>query len=405
MGGLFCLLALLLTACTGASSSRPNASSAPPGTINVRSSGASGNGQSDDTTALQHAIDTAVGDRPSSSHTKTPATAVYIPAGTYEITRPLIIRSVQGFHLEGAGPDLTTITVGADAHVDSAVVIDGSANGIYENFSVTSTASGFADKLVNIFWGPGTQRSTTGNVFRRVNAGGSYRTAFAISTTASNQTDDTAFYDCIAVGNWQSSYTGNNWQNGWEIGNGVHGNVLDQYLYNSTWNRVRYGVHLRASNAIINGGQPGAAGTDIYNEGSGQPIVVEGIRSEGASRLYQDVAGSGDSHVTLRDILWNAQDLPSDGRWIDRDSGGTLLLENVVSLGSPPGSTPTIRVASAGGQPTALVAIGVASSSPLAAAFDGSPNTSFDITDYHQLSTGNQIVAITPFMTSQGPPK
>ena len=54
------------------------------GILNVRDFGAKGDGSADDTAAIQAAIDRAV---------STPAKAVYVPAGTYIITAPLVIQT------------------------------------------------------------------------------------------------------------------------------------------------------------------------------------------------------------------------------------------------------------------------------------------------------------------------
>lgn len=87
---------------------------------------ASGNGTSDDTQAIQAAIDACP-----------PGQAVYLPAGTYRITSTLTVRS--SIALRGAGPDETQIVV------DPATAGEGIRIGTWSQFgspvSLTSTAA------------------------------------------------------------------------------------------------------------------------------------------------------------------------------------------------------------------------------------------------------------------------
>src|SRR5712691_3020982 len=195
-------------------------------TINVRDFGAKGDGCADDNLPIQAAIDAIIGKRdigpPLAS--KVPSAPLYFPAGVYNTTVSLRILGAQGFHLIGDGPDLTRLRVAEESSIDSLLEIDGSANSIFEGFSLTSEDTGFADKMLYLHWsGPNViSRSTSNNNFRNVNIEGRFRSGFAIGTEETDngwQCDGSIFQNCLVTGQWKSSEMGL-YQYGWEIGNG-----------------------------------------------------------------------------------------------------------------------------------------------------------------------------------------
>ena len=78
---------------------------------NVKDFGAAGDGSTNDTAAIQAALDAAYGSS-SSPHGGSGAIKnrpVFFPAGNYKITRALTLKSVMGAHIFGAGRFTTTI--------------------------------------------------------------------------------------------------------------------------------------------------------------------------------------------------------------------------------------------------------------------------------------------------------
>jgi hypothetical protein len=73
----------------------------PPadGTLNVKAFGAKGDGATDDTAAIQKAIDAAA---------RLAGRSVYLPRGSYAISSPLRITETKAVHLRGAGKRLVT---------------------------------------------------------------------------------------------------------------------------------------------------------------------------------------------------------------------------------------------------------------------------------------------------------
>lgn len=406
--------------------------------LNVLDFGATGDGRTDDSAAIQAAIDAATGKADPATTSRVPTGVVYLPAGSYRCGTSLRIRSVQGFHLVGAGPNLTAIEVADGARLDSLLEIDGAVDGIFEAFTLKTrdtAGTDFVDKMFYLHWsGPAgpAHRSTSNNSVRDVTImGGHFRTGFAVgSEPADNgwQCDGTVFRQCLVSGVIPAAglplppgpgqpRNPTQWdkvpaavlQNGWEIGNGTHGNNIDHFLYACSWAHVRNGLRLNASNATLHGSQPAGALLDLNFSGSAHPIVVEGLRSEMAGALLDHGGGAADSHVTLRNINWGALGMvgptqnPHFPAWIRRACSGTLHLENVVCEGSRAGITPAIELNSPGGNALSCVATGVAAQSPVGSAFVPGPGTQLTIMNYHERDKNHAITAITPLRMMHGP--
>jgi hypothetical protein len=195
------------------------------------------------------------------------------------------------------------------------------------------------------------------------------------------------------------------WQYGWEIGNGTHGNNVDHLLYASSWVKVRNGIFMNAANASIYGSQPGGSEVDVRISGSAAPIVIDGLRSEASKHLLIQGGGAADGHVTLRNIVWYAQQLSSDpskdplaGEWIHHAGGGTLLLQDVLCLNSPAGVNPVINLATASQENKfSCIAHGVSTRSLVDAAFKLGAGAYLTIQNYHQHDTNTIPIAVTPF--------
>jgi hypothetical protein len=376
--------------------------------VNVRDFGAKGDGITNDGPAIQAAIDATIGSRSSGFPIpqQTPRAPLYFPTGIYNIRQSLKIQSVQGFHIIGAGPDLTLLRVDEGIELDNLIEIDGSANGIFEGFSLGSKGTGFANQMLYIHWsGPHViMRSTSNNNFRNVNIEGQFRSGFAIGTQRQDnewQCDNTIFQNCLVIGHWKFDQA-ELWQHAWEIGNGTHGNNINHYLYSCSWAIVRYGLRLNASNAMLYGSQPGSTEIDIFITGAAHPIIIDGIRSENSLRLLEHGGGAADCHVSLRNVQWSAQNMHPDGFWIKRDTSGTLHLDNVVCLNSPIEVMPKIMVQSPGGNLVSCIATGVASQSPIEIAFNLGSGTHLTVINYHQVDRDNIIKIVTPLIITQG---
>jgi Pectate lyase superfamily protein len=398
--------------------------------INVKTDfHAKGDGIANDGPAIQAAIDAATGNANPATTNRRPTAAVYLPAGVYKSRASILIRSVQGFHLFGDGPDLTQIRVAEGANLPSLLEIDGAADGIFEGFTLSTADSGggtdFVDKMLYLHWsglGGPAARSTSNNNFRDITIiGGHFRTGFAVGSEVAdkgNQCDASIFQHCLVSGSlpknlappsqpphWRDAPLGV-LQNGWEIGNGTHANNINHFLYGCSWTFVRFGLRLNASNAMLYGSQPAGAQVDINISGAAHPIVIDGMRSELSGALIDHGGGEADCHVSLRNINWGARGLtdksPHFPNWIRRACSGSLQLENVVCENPPPNVKPSIELASPGGNPLSCVASSVATNSPVESAFSPGAGTRLTIFNYHERNKNNAIVAITPIRVTEG---
>jgi polygalacturonase len=115
--------------------------------INVKDWGAVGNGSTDDTAALQAALDSAYGTSgsPHGDSSKYTNKGVFFPNGNYKITSPLTIRSATGAWIAGAGRSSTNI-FNATAN-GSVFVTNGFQYSRVEGLSLSANGNGIAFDL------------------------------------------------------------------------------------------------------------------------------------------------------------------------------------------------------------------------------------------------------------------
>ncbi len=132
--------------------------------INVKDWGATGDGATDDTSALQAAINAAFGSAssPNGSSNYFANKALFFPNGQYKISAPLVFTSVQGGWIYGAGKRATQIvTTATNGTVFSS---NGFAFCMVEAMTLTATGTGLG---FNMDWSSGPV-SLHANTFRDV---------------------------------------------------------------------------------------------------------------------------------------------------------------------------------------------------------------------------------------------
>jgi Pectate lyase superfamily protein len=329
--------------------------------------GAVGDGIADDTTAIQAAINACA---PSTNPVTTirEATRVfYLPNGTYKVTAPLNITSVQGFHMMGDGFGSLLRPSGTFTNV---LNINGAARSIFEDFRVEGTiTTGRVDACIDYYYASaGAARTSSGCVFRNIWIGGNgtrFIHGFGVSriSTGTAQVDNSVFDNVVVTGFGKADAT--LWQNAWTFGNGAQGNQTDYFLRSCSGVSCKtiYDV-TTVRNCYISGGSTGAAQRLVYLNGPSGSISFSDINCEAIERLIDGIgASSSPVGVSFRNIQFDCNALPVDGEWIRYARVGMLLLANVTQRNwpavNPPATTKMVFTPAVASLTVLLDGIGV----------------------------------------------
>ena len=341
-------------------------------TFNVRDYGAVGNGTTDDTAAIQAAIDAAITAGNVQSVVRMGQGTVFIPPGTYKITSPgLKIWSVMGFHMRGTGRGSVLKPSGTLTNV---IDCNGMSYSCIEDITITGDNTEIVTNAVNIravlvaLHGSDPDRVLNGcslNVFREINVGFlqcRFINAFAVGTGSGmeqDQCDSTSFYNCRVYGAWSQVTQGTTYhQFGWLMGNGTAGQNVSHHLYGCQVFFCRYAVCWDGSSGSVWGGIMSTNGVDFYRGHTGGGITIAGLRCEQSFFLWATkgttnvescmVGGAGgdgspyyewNQIVTLLNIEFIndsiAECVTGIAYWIWHTGAGTLNLTNVECVGNP----------------------------------------------------------------------
>jgi len=307
--------------------------------------GAVGDGVADDTAAIQAAIDACLPATSAVTTTREAVRPLYLPAGTYKVTAPLNIVSVQGFHLRGDGFSTLLRPVGT---FTSVLAVNGAARSVFEGFRVEGTLNtGQVDGCVDYYHDSATAaRTSSGCVFRNIWIGGNasrFVVGFGVSrrSTGAAQVDNTSFENIVVTGNGKADAT--LWQNAWTFGNGVQGNQTDYFLRSCSGVNTKTTFDLRAiRNLYLAGSSSGTCQRVVYLDGPSGSIVFEDLNLEAPERLIDGVgASSGPVGVSFRNVQFDCLQIAADGQWVRHARTGVLKMENVTQRNWPASGGPT----------------------------------------------------------------
>ena len=361
--------------------------------------GGDDSGATDNTAAWNALMLECVGNSDPASTTRRCVGVPTFGPGTFRFDSPIGVRSVIGLRVQGSGQENTRIKFYGT--MAAGLDLNGVAKAIIEDFTIESDAAALVTEGIRLWWdntpGSPTQasRSTTRNVFKNIDVV-NCRSIVGMRLGAdgfSNQVDNTALYNCHVAGAWVTGET-SVYQAAIMVGHGVNGNNLIHNAYGCSFRFYRRNIHMRQSELGMVGGSLGYGESDIYFEGPAKSyFFVKGIRSESSERLLTFSGGtSSPANISIEDVLWSANALHADGRWVDMPHGGHLGLSDVRVQGQG-ATTPVVRASAA--HPLTITADGVTAQVPFASAFDVGSATLL-VRGYTEIDSSGARVAQTP---------
>lgn len=329
--------------------------------FDVKDFGAKGDGVTDDTAAIQAAVDAATGPGDPAFVTRLALGPVFIPPGRYRVSAPIVCRSIQGLQLLGSGYTDTVLVPSGD--FDCVLDFDGIAYARVQGLAVGDSSS-VLDSAVRLDWTSAAHRSTTNVVFegiwvRQVDV----RAAFAVAERSPRrQVSEVTWRTCLAYGPGAS--IGGRERVGFSLGSGLHGNVLALNFYDSNVVRWDVGVKWDASNGNWSGGSIGHNGTDFVVNGAASEVSIQGVRSESSGRLLEGKNTGGVSGVSISDVQFHCNQLDPDDAFIRYGASGKLVLSNVYTANHA-GRVPHVSMTNP--RESVVVATGCAAPTPVEA--------------------------------------
>ena len=292
---------------------------------NVKDFGAVGDGYTDDTVAIQAAIDATCGTGNPVTTTRVANSAVVIPAGIYLLTAPLVFRSVMNLVFRGEG----NAELRAHANMPCVLDINGAAYSSFGGFTIRGSTGVQVDDVIYTYWdSAGSIRSNTRNSYHDITIRNiDYVTGIRVGKVGVGavQVDNDEFRNIGITGTWETGNT-TRYQNGLLLGTTVSGNNLVHHVYKLTCSANRYQIRVDATQVAVYGAGFDTSEIDIYLGAVTGYAYFSGIRSESAQRFLFTTATSNALNVTVSDLLWSGDSLNADGAWIQDYHAGTLTM-------------------------------------------------------------------------------
>ena len=353
-----------------------------------------------DTANLQAAVNTLTGAANPASNTRIPTGRLLLGGGTFVVNADILIQSVEGFHLQGAGKDTTYIKATGAGFTTAVLNVDGSAYSTYEGFTIQGDGTEQVTNAIAQQWTAGAGRSTTMNTWRNISIR-NLKCVNGFNALGHNQNDGTTLQDMYIVGSqvagsWSAS---GNWQRGVLLGDATSANNLDHVLLNVNCTFWYYGVFGNGPNFWAFGSEPFGNFADYAGQ-SPHGISITGVESQSSSRFYE-VTGGGSAicPLAIRDVNVIGANLNGDGKVINATAAnvGPLSIDNFTC-------TEAGAIILVGGFAThwaSIVASNVCMQTAVGSAFviNASPGT-IDVTNYGQMNSSNQIIAMTRHWTN-----
>lgn len=299
--------------------------------LDARSFGAKGDGSTDDTVAIQKAIEACLNDASldPAKTTRVAERALYLPPGNYIITAPLKIYGVVNFRFFGVGFASRLVPRGT---LESVLDLNGIAFSQFENFGIQGNGQEQVTTAISLDWDKTkAARGTSQNQFSWIRIQDTRCvTGFSVGVkSGGGQVDDCTYQHLQISGDWTAGET--KWyQEGIVFGSGVPGNNIQQNIYFAGIARWRRNITVKSVGTIsIYSADLGSAEVDIYYSSSGY-LHLSGVRSEVSKKFLETSGPAGFvTSIHMLDCQISLDGYGNDENFITWYLGGAITLTNV----------------------------------------------------------------------------
>lgn len=293
--------------------------------------GADPTGVADSTTAFTNCISAVLNfNATPASTTRTPLATMFIPAGNYKITSDILIQSVSGFRLRGAGVGITNLIAHGTGFTNAVLFVDGSADGVFEGFAIQGDGTEQVNNGIRLDWTTNAARSTTANMFRDIRIRAlKCIIGFSLEGNGSRQVDGTVMQNIVITGSqtpgsWLNT---GNWQAGFALGDGVFANNYDHVMTGCGAALFYYGWKINVSSMDLDGSQPAGNFCDFWVLTNGQ-TSIKNVQSQNSGQLLDSPSQFAPSPTTVEDVLFGTNN-PNAGFPIAKLNGGMWQFRNI----------------------------------------------------------------------------
>ncbi len=299
-----------------------------------------------------------------------------IAPGVHDVTVPIQLRNMSGLIVEGNGATLRAV-----ADMDYLLDIDGMRFSRFNNLILTTDDTSTVQTMAYLYW-DGVGMSTTGNILDGLIVRGRYVEGVRIGQPlTAHQCDNTRLVNLTIEGGKPYGDT-TLWQRGIVIGTGTYGNCVNTWLFGAAISKHKINVEILTTIGGVWGLDAGSADIDIHLK-SVQPWTFEQVRSEESKQFMQVSSPSrSTSHLSARNIQFNAERLQESGVWWQHDMPGHAQIDNISVNNPPAGITPVFAA-----NPTFDLSIngtGWTTPATLASAFDITNKVTVMLSGYDQ---------------------
>lgn len=317
--------------------------------VTVKQFGAIGNGVTDDTEALQDAIDFAIVNN----------IELRFNPGTYKISSPLIIKPNKNtFRMIG---QMFNTIITTSVSMDSMLDVNQMAYGEISGFRlICNSASAIVDKMLYYYWdGQTGTRTTTRNTIKDIAISGRFRTGIKIGKDTTGVQCDKTLFENITVNGVYTEGLADIYQYGIECGDGVSANNMLHTFVNLDVINCKFGFYNnRCAHINIQTASFSINELDFLNI-SPRIMILNNVRSEDAGKFLVATVG-GSTFGEMLSItncnfsspenalsLWANGTSNPNNYLMELTQGGSYIVDNFFVGGLPTGVVPKIRLTGA----------------------------------------------------------